>query len=111
MRLARWLFLIASPLAAQQPFFTDDAATTGKGVLHVEFFNEHDWLKSTMYPSLRQNTANTKANFGLTNTVELDLDSPYLAIYRSRIVEPRLLNGIGDTNLGVKWNFHKEQAD
>ena len=57
IRLMHWLVLMSLPLAAAQPFFTDDAATTAQGVLHLEFFNEHDWLKSTQFPSLRQNTA------------------------------------------------------
>jgi len=111
MRLARILLLISTPLAAQQPFFTDDAATTAKGQVHFEFFNEHDWLKADMFPSLRQNTANMKVNFGVTESVELNIDNPYLAIFRSRGTEPRGLNGVGDTNLGVKWNFHKERSD
>jgi hypothetical protein len=103
--------LLALPLSAQLPFYTDDANTTGKGRFHFEFFNEFDSLQHDLYPSIRQNTANMKLNFGLTDSIELDLDNPYLAIIRSRVVEPTKLNGIGDTNVGVKWNFHRERKE
>ncbi len=111
MRLAHLILLIAVPLAAQPPFYTDDASTTSKRQLHFEFFNEFDALQHDLYPNIQQNTANMKLNYGVTDTIELDLDNPYLAIFRSRFTEPRNLNGVGDTNLGVKWNFHKESPD
>jgi hypothetical protein len=102
---------LALPLSAQLPFYTDDASTTGKGQFHFEFFNEFDRLQDDLYPSIRQNTSNMKLNYGLTDSIELDLDNPYLAIIRSKVVEPTRLNGIGDTNLGVKWNFRKERKE
>ncbi len=111
VRLVFIAVLIAVPLAAQQPFYNDDAGTTSKGVLHFEFFNEFDALQHDLYPSIPQNTASMKLNYGLTDTVELDLDNPYLAIIRSKLNEPRNFNGVGDTNMGVKWNFHKESPD
>jgi hypothetical protein len=111
MRLAVIAVLAPCCLFGQQPFYTDDAATTAKGHLHFEFFNEFDALQHELYPSIRQNTANMKLNFGVTDSLELDFDNPYLAIFRSQLMEPRSLNGIGDTNLGLKWNFHKESSD
>ncbi len=108
MRLLALVTLITAPLVAQQPFYTDDASTTGKGQLHFEFFNEYDRLQHDVYPSIRQNTASMKLNYGLTDSLELDVDNPYLAIFRTRQTTPARLNGVGDTNLGVKWNFHKE---
>ncbi|MEO8129810.1 MAG: transporter [Bryobacteraceae bacterium] len=107
-RLAYFAFVAAVPLAAQSPFYTDDTGTTPKGQLHFEFFNEFDSLQHDLYPSLRQNTTNMKLNYGVTDSLELDFDSPYLAIFRSRLTLPNRLNGVGDANLGVKWNFHKE---
>ena len=94
-------------LPAQLPFYTDDPAVTAPGVLHFEFFNEYDGLQSSQFPDLRQNTANFKINYGLKHNLELDVDFPYLAIYRTDGVSSS--NGFGDTDLGIKWNFHKAE--
>jgi len=98
-------FWIAEPLVAQLPFYTDDPAVTERGKWHFEFFNEFDLLQ-LQYPNTRQNTANYKLNYGLPFNLELDVDSPYLAIFRA--VGTQGSAGVGDTNLGVKWEFHKE---
>jgi len=95
----------AGPLAAQLPFYTDDPAVTPTGVLHFEFFNEFDGLQSSEFPDLRQNTANFKVNYGLKHSLELDLDFPVLSIYRAPGTSSS--NGLGDIDLGIKWNFHK----
>ena len=96
---------VAAPLLAQLPFYTDDPAVTERGKWHFEFFNEFDALQN-QYPNIRQNTANYKLNYGLPFNLELDFDAPYLAIFR--VLETQTSTGAGDTNLGVKWNFHKE---
>jgi len=106
-----FFFLLCIPASAGLPFYTDDAGTTDKRQLHFEFYNEFDALQTEQYPNLRQNTASFKVNYGLTDSIELDLDNPYLAILRSQITQPRRFVGWADTNLGVKWNFHKEQKD
>jgi len=106
-RLSTLLFYFAAPLAAQLPFYTDDPAVTDRGKWHFEFFNEFDVLQ-LQYPNLKQNTANYKLNYGLPFNLELDIDSPYLAIYRALGTTGSA--GIGDTNLGVKWEIHKESA-
>jgi hypothetical protein len=105
MPLLLCAFWLADPLLAQLPFYTDDPAVTEPGTLHFEFFNEYDALQ-LQYPNLRQNTANYKLNYGLPHNLELDVDVPYLAIFRA--VGTQGSNGGGDTNLGVKWQFHKE---
>lgn len=112
MRRARFFpllfcFWIAEPLAAQLPFYTDDPSVTEPGILHFEFFNEFDFLQ-LQYPNLRQNTANYKLNYGLPFNLEVDLDAPYLAIYRAIGIPGS--TGVGDTNLGIKWQFHKESS-
>jgi Putative MetA-pathway of phenol degradation len=94
---------------AQLPFYTDDPNVTGKGRWHFEFFNEFDVLQHPQYPSVRQNTANYKLNYGLPYDLELDVDAPYLAIFRA--LGTPTANGTGDTNVGIKWNFHKESGD
>ena len=93
----------ATPVWAQLPFYTDDPAVTEPGTLHFEFFNEFDSLQSSQYPNLRQNTANFKLNYGLPYRLELDIDAPYLSIFRALAIPGA--EGAGDTNLGVKWKF------
>lgn len=91
--------------AAQMPFYTDNADVTDNSTLHIEIFNEFDGLQSAQYPDLRQNTFNYKINYGLPHGIELDFDAPYLSIYRAP--GTKTSNGPGDTDMGVKWNFHK----
>src|ERR1700756_3294446 len=104
-----WLLVLsgicsATPaLFAQLPFYTDDPAVTEQGKLHFEFFNEFDGLQSSQYPNLRQNTANFKLNYGLPYRLELDIDAPYLSIFRTIGVNDSA--GPGDTDMGLKWNF------
>ena len=93
---------------AQLPFYTDDPDVTDPYVLHFEFFNEYDGLQSAQFPNLNQNTANFKVNMGLPHGLELDLDAPYLSIYRDKGAQAS--NGLGDTNMGIKWNFRKAKA-
>jgi hypothetical protein len=95
----------AGPMLAQLPFYTDDPAVTEPGKWHFEFFDEFDALQSSQYPNLQQNTANFKLNYGLPYNLELDVDAPYLSIFRAVGVPNSL--GAGDTNMGVKWNFRR----
>jgi hypothetical protein len=90
---------------AQLPFYTDDTSVTERGKFHLEFFNEYDALQ-LQYPNLRQNTSNLKLNYGLPRNLEFDVDVPYISIRRSAGNDPS--NGIGDTNVGMKWNLLKE---
>jgi Putative MetA-pathway of phenol degradation len=108
--LAFWLcaLCLAAPLAAQLPFYTDDPSVTEKGKWHFEFFDEFDALQQPQFPNLQQNTVNYKLNYGLPHNLELDVDAPYLAIYRA--LQTPSSTGAGDTNMGVKWEFHKESA-
>jgi hypothetical protein len=92
-------------LYAQLPFYTDDPAVTERGKWHFEFFDEYDALQ-LQYPNSRQNTANFKLNYGLPHNLEVDLDSPYLSIYRT--AGNQTSRGVGDTNMGIKKLFRKE---
>ena len=80
--LAALLEPLVAPLLGQQPFYTDDSAVTEPGKWHFEFFDELDALQAPQYPNLRQNTVNYKLNAGLPYHLEIDVDSPYLAIFR-----------------------------
>jgi hypothetical protein len=97
--------LIAAPLSAQMPFYTDNADVTNQGTLHFEIYNELDDLQSALNPDLRQNTANFKVNYGLPRNLELDFDIPYLAIQRA--IPSHNSSGNGDSDTGIKWNFFK----
>jgi hypothetical protein len=94
-------------LYAQLPFYTDDPAVTERGKWHFEFFDEYDALQ-LQYPNSRQNTANFKLNYGLPHNFEVDVDSPYLSIYRTAGNQPS--TGVGDTNMGLKESFRKETS-
>lgn len=63
-----------------------------------------------LYPSIRRNAANRKLNFGVTDTRELDFDSQYFSIFRSKRTVPRRLNGVSDVDPGVKWKFLKADS-
>jgi len=103
------LLFVTGPLPAQMPFYTDDTEVTAAGTLHVEAFDELDALQSSQFPDLRQNTANLKVNVGLPHGLELDVDAPYLAIYRTAGVDSS--RGIGDTDFGIKWKLHEASAE
>jgi hypothetical protein len=102
-----WLPILfgTAPLYAQMPFYTDDPSVTEPKKLHVEIFDEYDGLQSSQFPDLRQNTANFKINFSPVRGLELDLDAPYLTI--SRTAGAASSRGVGDTNLGAKWNLRE----
>lgn len=92
-------------LRAQMPFYTDDPAVTEPRAWHFEFFNEYDALQSSQYPSVHQNTANYRLNYGLPHRLELDVDSPYLAIFR--VDGAQTATGPGDTEFGIKWGIRQ----
>src|SRR5438552_3542839 len=48
------IVLFPSFVLAQQPFYTDDADVTPAGKIHVEAFDEHDWLQHGQAPHVRQ---------------------------------------------------------
>ena len=86
------------------PFATDDTSVTDPKTLHIELFDEYDGLQPSQYPDVHQNTLNARINFSPVKGLELDLDAPYLAIARS--AGSASSHGVGDTNMGVKWQVH-----
>ena len=87
------------------PFYTDDSATTDTGQVHVEVFEELDELRASQYPDLRQSTTNVKLNFSPLRHFELDMDAPYIRI--DRAATSQSVSGVGDADLGVKWNIRE----
>lgn len=92
-------------LLAQMPFYTDNADVTPPGTLHFEFFDEYDGLQSAQFPNLRQNTVDYKVNYGLPHGLEVDLDAPWLSIFRAP--GSKTSAGPGDTDMGMKWSFRQ----
>src|SRR5689334_17924602 len=70
--------LSCRPVQAQLPFYTDDADTTPQGKFHVELSTEFDWLQRSSLPGIRQNTSVFTLDYGLTNRIELGIDSPLI---------------------------------
>jgi hypothetical protein len=93
----------------QQPFYTDDADVTARGRVHVECFDEHDWLPVSQWPHAQQNTFNMKVNYGLGRGLELDVDAPLITIVNDLSADVQRPFGIGDTNFGVKFNVREER--
>jgi hypothetical protein len=102
-------FLSATSAYAQLPFYTDDADTTAKGKFHFEFSNEHDWLQRSSLPGTRQNTSVFTLNYGLTDRIELGVNAPFIKIFNDRASMLGNLNGIGDTQFGVKVKLLEER--
>lgn len=107
------LLLLLSPLAtqAQQPFTTDDADVTPRGKLHFEFFNSFDLLRPSAFPVRQQNAASFELAYGLLDRVEVGVEAPLLTLFNTRGTGARRVNGIGDTNLAVKYNFYREPKE
>jgi len=94
---------------AQQPFFTDDADVTEKGKFHIEAANEFDWLQPSSLPVEYQNTFRATIAYGLIKNVEVSLGGQFLTLGSHK--DPRYVGGIGDTSVGVKYNFRKEREN
>jgi hypothetical protein len=105
------LLLLVGSLAAQQPFYTDDADVTVRGKFHLEWTNQYSWLQHESLPNLRQNASRVQVNYGLLNRVEIGADTALLALFNAPGAAERRPAGMGDTNFTVKWNFRRERLD
>ena len=106
-----WLLLClaAPPIAAQQPFYTDDADVTPARRVHLELSNQYSFLQTSAFPNQRQNALVYQLNYGIRDGLEVSVDSPLVAIINARnTVSPRIPFGAGDTNVAMKWNFRRE---
>jgi len=109
--MAAMVLLGGARLAAQQPFYTDDADVTEKYKRHLECSNEYDKLPPEVFPNLRQNTVVCKVALGLPANIEVGVDAPLLTISRASGSAPQTSLGVGDTDFAFKWNFHKPPTD
>jgi hypothetical protein len=80
-----------------------------KGKFHLEIYDEHDILQRSAYPTKRQNTAVFTLDYGITDKLEVGVNAPMITLSNSRVAIPRNLNGVGDTQFGLKYNFLAER--
>ena len=106
--LAALIFSGAAVCRAQQPFVTDDADVTARRDWHFEYTNQFAVLQKDSYPTLRQDTSNFVTQYGLFERIEVDLDFPLIAIINARNTGTPSAFGLGDVDLGVKWNLVQE---
>lgn len=113
LRLTLLPLLLLPPLttSAQQPFTTDDTDVTPRGQLHFEFFNSFDLLRPSAFPVRQQNAASFELACGLLDRVEVGVEAPLITLFNARGTGVRRVNGIGDTNLAVKYNFYREPKE
>jgi hypothetical protein len=94
---------------AQQPFANDNADVAVFHRWHLESNNEFDFLPSSSYPSLRQDTQTIKFSYGLFRNCEVGMDFPLIIIFNSKasgLISPF---GLGDTDYSIKYNFLHEK--
>src|SRR3982751_6995272 len=91
-----FLSLAAAGIMAQQPFVTDDADVTDKGVFHTELGNEFDRLQPSSLPVRYQDGARATISYGLIKGVEVGVAGQFLVLESE--ARPRTIGGIGDTN-------------
>lgn len=110
VRFCAAVLLIPGFALAQQPFYTDDADVTARGKFHFEFSNQYSVLQRSAFPNLRQNAGVFQLNYGVLEGLEIGVDSPLLTVFNARGTSPLTAVGNGDTNLTLKWNFHRENG-
>jgi hypothetical protein len=103
------IVMTTSLVHAQQPFVTDDADTTPKHHFHFEFSNQFDVLQTSAFPNLKQNTADFEIDYGVFDNLEVGIEVPLLTLLNAHNTVPLRTNGVGDTNISVKYNFLKER--
>jgi hypothetical protein len=98
----------ASGVRAQQPFVTDDAEVTAKGLWHLEYYNEYAELGRNASPDLRQDTNNFVVQYGLLRNLEVNVDFPIIAIDRAPASPLDSAFGLGDVDLAAKYKVVAE---
>lgn len=103
------LFFLPNGVKAQQPFVTDDADVTEKGKFSFEFSNQFDRLQKSAFPTKYQNTASFELNYGLLENLEIAVEIPVVTLINDSSVSPQTVSGVGDANVGFKYNIRKER--
>jgi hypothetical protein len=98
----------AAGVRAQQPFVSDDAEVTPRGLWHFEYFNEYAELSRAAAPDLRQDTNNVVVQYGLLRDLEVNVDFPFIAIDRAPASPLESAFGLGDVDLAAKYKLVHE---
>lgn len=99
-------------IKAQQPFVTDNTDVTAKGKFHFEAFERQDLLQRSSFPAKRQNIAAFTLAYGLLENLEISVSAPFLTIINDpRAASYHFAGGVGDSSIGVKYNFRKEKEE
>ena len=104
---ASCLSSLATPLAAQAPFITDDASLTRVGGWHFELYEQFASLRDADLPAVRQHTLVFSLMRGVFPWLELGVDFPLLHIENRGIGNAA---GLGDLNFVAKFRM-REQSD
>jgi outer membrane putative beta-barrel porin/alpha-amylase len=100
------LLLAPAVAAAQQPFVSDDAGVSDKGIWHVELSNQVDRLRASARPLVWQNLFESELDFGLPGRLEASVIVPLLTLGADHA--PRIVGGIGDSAVGIKARFTRD---
>jgi outer membrane putative beta-barrel porin/alpha-amylase len=95
-----------SPAAAQQPFVSDDAGVSDKGIWHVELSNQVDRLRASARPLIWQNLFESEVNLGLPGRLEASVIVPLLTLNAGEA--RRSVGGFGDSAVGLKVRFTRD---
>src|SRR5262245_17171776 len=94
--VAAFALAVAPGARAAHPLLTQDAFTQGKGGWQLEVNGERQRdPRPVDVPPLRAIQSGTTLTYGLTHSIDLSFDLPYVRH-----------EGILDAAIGIKWRFH-----
>jgi hypothetical protein len=96
---------MAACARAQQPFVSDDAEVTARGLWHFEYYNQYVDLPHSALPDVRQDTNNFVIQYGLLDNLEVNVDFPVLYIQREEGAPLDSAFGLGDLDLAAKYKL------
>jgi hypothetical protein len=109
--LALLLSACAVAVRAQQPFVSDDAEVTPRGLWHFEYANQYVDLSHAALPDVRQDTNNYVIQYGLLPNLEVNVDFPLIAIQRSEASPLGSAFGLGDVDFAGKYKLVAEDPE
>lgn len=100
--------VLATPVAAQQPFLVDDADVTSAGRWHTELSTQVDLLRPAARPARWQNVFEWEVNYGVGRRLEIGALVPLVSVVSDASGARRALHGVGDSSLAAKWRLTKD---
>jgi hypothetical protein len=96
---------VALPAQASHPLLTDDTDVLGAGVWEFELHGERA-SRDASEGSTRTTEVVTKLAYGLGETLDVEVELPYLR----ETIDGAVTSGWGDTALAAKWRFYQEEG-